>query len=178
MRLIDKDMLAIAIDDTPSALFDRMVYSPELLNALAERQTEILNIIAERPVVYESDWQEGKPPEHPSRYAVYKGTDKWEDWMHETESNIVQVTLEWPKIHLYAKNMGHSIRGPRRTALAFTLNGEWHMCADGLYDTRVADKFVFVGADNEEHELPDLISYIRYWKPLSDPKEVTCDDKI
>lgn len=42
------------------------------------------------------NWHTGKPPEHESMFAKFKGTKKWLPGMFETVSNEVLVTIELP----------------------------------------------------------------------------------
>lgn len=42
------------------------------------------------------NWHIGKPPEHESIFAKFKGTKKWLPGMFETVSNEVLVTIEFP----------------------------------------------------------------------------------
>lgn len=42
------------------------------------------------------NWHIGKPPEHKSTFAKFKGTKKWLPGMFETVSNEVLVTIEFP----------------------------------------------------------------------------------
>lgn len=42
------------------------------------------------------NWHTGKPPEHESMFAKFKGTKKWLPGMFETVSNKVLVTIELP----------------------------------------------------------------------------------
>lgn len=42
------------------------------------------------------NWHTGKPPEHESMFAKFKGTKKWLPGMFEAVSNEVLVTIELP----------------------------------------------------------------------------------
>lgn len=62
-----------------------------------------------------SEWipcSERLPEEHNSIFKKFKGTNKWNDAMFETISNIVNVTIEF-------KN------GEKTTGSSYTTDGKW-----------------------------------------------------
>nr|DAG78498.1 MAG TPA: hypothetical protein [Caudoviricetes sp.] len=58
------------------------------------------------------NWHTGKPPEHESKFAKFKGTEKWLYGMFEMTSDEVLVTVEFPD-------------GYRLTTTTHTTDGEW-----------------------------------------------------
>ena len=57
-------------------------------------------------------WHTGKPPEHDSMFAKFKGTEQWRFGMFETMSDEVLVTVEFPG-------------GERYTTTSHTTDGDW-----------------------------------------------------
>lgn len=61
------------------------------------------------------NWHIGKPPEHKSIFAKFKGTKKWLPGMFETVSNEVLVTIEFPD-------------KTRIVTVSNTTDGQWTGC--------------------------------------------------
>lgn len=61
------------------------------------------------------NWHIGKPPEHKSIFAKFKGTKKWPPGMFETVSNEVLVTIEFPD-------------KTRIVTVSNTTDGQWTGC--------------------------------------------------
>lgn len=65
------------------------------------------------------NWHTGKPPEHESMFAKFKGTKKWLPGMFETVSNEVLVTIELPD-------------KTRIVTVSKTTDGKWTGCCKNL----------------------------------------------
>lgn len=65
------------------------------------------------------NWHTGKPPEHESMFAKFKGTKKWLPGMFETVSNEVLVTIELPD-------------KARIVTVSKTTDGKWTGCCKNL----------------------------------------------
>lgn len=63
------------------------------------------------------NWHIGKPPEHKSIFAKFKGTKKWLPGMFETVSNEVLVTIEFPD-------------KTRIVTVSNTTDGKWTGCCN------------------------------------------------
>ena len=56
------------------------------------------------------NWRTGKPPEHESKFAKFKGTEQWRLGMFETMSDEVLVTVEFPDKSRYVTT-AHTVDG-------------------------------------------------------------------
>lgn len=65
------------------------------------------------------NWHIGKPPEHKSIFAKFKGTKKWLPGMFETVSNEVLVTIELPN-------------KTRIVTVSNTTDGKWAGCCNNF----------------------------------------------
>jgi hypothetical protein len=65
------------------------------------------------------NWHIGKPPEHKSIFAKFKGTKKWLPGMFETVSNEVLVTIELPN-------------KTRIVTVSNTTDGKWTGCCNNF----------------------------------------------
>lgn len=65
------------------------------------------------------NWHIGKPPEHKSIFAEFKGTKKWLPGMFETVSNEVLVTIELPN-------------KTRIVTVSNTTDGKWTGCCNNF----------------------------------------------
>lgn len=65
------------------------------------------------------NWHIGKPPEHKSIFAKFKGTKKWLPGMFETVSNEVLVTIELPD-------------KTRIVTVSNTTDGKWTGCCNNF----------------------------------------------
>lgn len=65
------------------------------------------------------NWHIGKPPEHKSIFAKFKGTKKWLPGMFETVSNEVLVTIELPN-------------KTRIVTVSSTTDGKWTGCCNNF----------------------------------------------
>ena len=65
------------------------------------------------------NWHIGKPPEHKSIFAKFKGTKKWLPGMFETVSNEVLVTIELPD-------------KTRIVTVSNTTDGKWTGCCNNV----------------------------------------------
>lgn len=65
------------------------------------------------------NWHIGKPPEHKSIFAKFKGTKKWLPGMFETVSNEVLVTIELPN-------------RTRIVTVSNTTDGKWTGCCNNF----------------------------------------------
>lgn len=115
MTMIDRDELLKKI--TPMGLSNGSV-----LGHHSGTADVIAEMIQNAPTIDPAsclNWHVGKPPEHKSIFAKFKGTKKWLPGMFETVSNEVLVTIELPN-------------KTRIVTVSNTTDGKWTGCCNNF----------------------------------------------